>query len=196
MSSVLSPIGPLPPRVYWMRRFFVLGLPLIVIAIIAVSCSGGSKSPSAGSGGTPSSGGTTPSSSGGGACAPGDLSAVLSTSAAVYTVGQQPQFIGKITNVSALPCQLTTSPSDETWTVSSGPASWWTTGGCPRSKVSATKLLSPGASRTVTVVWDGHRLEPGCSSGGAALPGTYHLDATLDGVAAQQVTFHFTKNTQ
>jgi hypothetical protein len=195
MGSVLSPVGSQPPRVYWMRRIFVLGLPLVLIVIIAVSCGGGSKSPSASSGGGPSSGSTTTSGSNG-ACAPGELAAALSTSATTYQVGQRPAFTATITNTSTLPCQLTTSPSNETWKVLSGAAHWWTTAGCPKSTASSTKTLNAGASRKVSITWDGHRLEPGCTAGEAALPGTYHLKAILDGVSAQQVTFHFTKNTQ
>jgi hypothetical protein len=196
MSTVLSPIGPQPPRVYWMRRVFVLGLPLILIIVIAVSCAGGgSKSPSASTSGLSSPGSTTTSHSGG-ACVPADLSATLSTSPTIYPVGQSPIFVGTITNMSTASCQLTTSPSNETWTVESGPDHFWTTGGCPRSKVASAKTLAAGASRKVSITWDGHRLLPGCKPGESASPGTYHLHATLDGVAAEQVTFHFTKNTQ
>jgi hypothetical protein len=193
MSSVLSPIGPQPPRVYWIRRALVLGLPLVLIIVIAVSCSGGgSKSPSASSGGSPSSSGG--SQSAGGPCTPSDLTAALTTSATTYDAGQQPIFTGLITNTSAGACKLTVSPSDETWTVTSGADEFWTTGGCPRSKVATTKTLKAGASRQVSITWDGHRLLPGCTRGDAAEPGTYHLRAKLDGVSAQQVIFHFTKN--
>lgn len=197
MSSVLSPVGPQPPQVYWLRRGLVLGVPLILIVIIAVSCSGGSKKPSAGStggGGSPTSPSTTQSST---ACAPGDLSAQISTSASVYALGAAPVFTGILTNVSAQPCLLTTSPSTENWTVTTGADKFWTTGpsaGCPRSAVSTTKALAPNASRTVTITWDGKRLEPGCTSGDAAAAGEYVLHAKLDGVAAQKVVFAFHTN--
>jgi hypothetical protein len=192
MSSLLSPIGPRPARVYWIRRLAVLAVPLIVIIAVAVSCSGGGGSPSAGSSGPSSS---SPPSGNATVCAAGDLSAVLTTSETVYDTGQSPVFTGKLTNTSTAACKLTTSPSDEDWTVTSGADRFWTTAGCPRSDLASTKTLAAGASREVTITWDGRRLEPGCAPGDPAAPGTYHLHAKLDGVSAEQVTFHFTKNT-
>jgi hypothetical protein len=194
MSSVLSPVGSQPARVYWLRRLAVLGVPLILIIIVAVSCSGGGKKPAAGSnstGGSPSSSNTSQTTTD---CAPGDLSAQVSASAAVYAPGDSPVFTGVLTNVSSAACRLTTSPSDESWTVTSGADRFWTTGksaGCPRSDVAATKMLGPGASSTISITWDGKRLEPGCTSGDAAAPGEYVLHAKLDGVAAPQVVFAF-----
>jgi hypothetical protein len=198
MSTVLSPVGSQPARVYWMRRLAVLGVPLILIIIVAVSCSGGGKKPAAGS--TGSGGATNTSSTSGSAtdCAPGDLSAVITTSEQTYATGDQPVFAGTLTNVSATACRLTTAPSDEIWTVTSGAADWWTTAasaGCPSSDVATTKSLAPGAKTTLSITWNGKRLNPGCTPGEAAAPGTYHLDAKLAGVRAQQVTFHFTQNT-
>ncbi|HVW82036.1 MAG TPA: hypothetical protein VHB69_13975 [Mycobacteriales bacterium] len=196
MSSLLSPVGPQPARVYWVRRLVVLGVPLILIIIIAVSCSGGSKTPSAsanGAGGSPSTGS---SGSPGGVtdCTPADLSATISTSEQIYAIGDQPVFTGKLTNVSQRTCRLTTAPSDEVWTVTSGAADWWTTGpsvGCRSSDVATTKMLAPGSSGTVSITWNGKRLEPGCTSGDAASPGEYVLHAKLDGVSAPQVVFAF-----
>ncbi|HEX3899936.1 MAG TPA: hypothetical protein VHW74_12245 [Mycobacteriales bacterium] len=194
MSSVLSPVGSQPARVYWLRRLAVLGVPLILIIIVAVSCSGGSKKPSAGSnntGGSPSSNNTSQTPD---PCAPGDLSARVSASKSVYAPGDSPIFTGVLTNVSAASCRLTTSPSDENWTVTTGADRFWTTGksaGCPRSDVASTKTLAPQASSTISITWDGKRLEPGCTSGDAAAVGEYVLHAKLDGVAAPQVVFAF-----
>lgn len=204
MSSVLFPVGPLPPRVYWVRRLVVLALPLILIIVIAVSCSGGGGSPAAtGNGSGPTSSPTTSSSASNpnAACAAGQLSATLAVSAAnsTYQVGESPAFTGTITNVSASTCQLTTNPATETWKVKSGAAEWWTTdasGGCTISNAPVTKSLAPGATRKVSISWNGYRLLPGCTRGEQAQPGTYVLRATLDGVTAQKAVFHFTKTTQ
>lgn len=198
MSSVLSPVGPQPARVYWIRRLVVLGVPLVLIIVIAVSCSGGGKKPSASSTGSGTPTGSSTPAGGVTDCAPGDLSAAITTSEQTYAVGDEPVFTGTLTNVSSTTCRLTTAPSDEIWTVTSGAADWWTTGasaGCPTSDVATTKNLAPGATTTLSITWDGKRLDPGCSPGEAASPGTYHLAAKLAGVRAQQVTFHFTQNT-
>jgi hypothetical protein len=128
-------------------------------------------------------------------CTPADLSATITTSEQIYAIGAQPMFTGTLTNVSSASCRLTTAPSDEIWTVTSGAADWWTTGpgvGCPApSDVATTKMLAPGATATITKTWDGKRLNPGCTPGDAAAAGEYVLHARLDGVAAPQVVFAF-----
>jgi hypothetical protein len=123
MSSVVNPVGPLPPRVYWVRRLVVLGVPLILILIIAVSCSGGGgkKSPTAGTGGpsTTPTVTTSTTSDPNAACVPGDLSATLAVDAAdgIYQVGATPTFTATITNVSASTCKFTSAPANEIWKV-------------------------------------------------------------------------------
>jgi hypothetical protein len=48
----------------------------------------------------------------------------------------------------------------------------------------------------LSITWDGHALDPNCKSGDPAAAGTYVLHATLDGVKAQKVVFHFHTNTE
>ncbi|HVX68496.1 MAG TPA: hypothetical protein VHA79_02245 [Mycobacteriales bacterium] len=203
MSSVLYPVGPLPPKVYWVRRLLVLGVPLILILIIAVSCTGGGggKSPthSTGAGANPTTSATDSATADpNAACVPGDLSAVLDTSAdgSIYPVGASPVFTATITNVSSTTCKFTSSAANEKWTVWTGPTKFWTTAGCPQSDTSSTKKLSPQASTQLSITWDGKQLDPGCKAGATAEAGTYVLHARLDGVKAQQVIFHFHTNTQ
>ena len=149
MSSLLFPVGPHPPQVYWVRRLIVLGLPLLLLVIIIVALSGGDspkKSPTASSDGSSQTQPTNQPTAGG-ACTPEQLSAVLSPSATTYQVGESPQFNAIITNTSQVSCELTTSPANERWTVSSGAAQWWTTKGCPQPNTSTTRTLKAGASR-------------------------------------------------
>ena len=66
MGSFLRPVGPQPPAVYWRRRIVVVGIPLILIGLLAYSCSGsGGSTVSAGSqasaSASPSAGIITPS---------------------------------------------------------------------------------------------------------------------------------------
>lgn len=35
MSSVIRPVGPLPPRVYWVRRLVLIGVVVVVVALVA-----------------------------------------------------------------------------------------------------------------------------------------------------------------
>lgn len=50
MPSTVSPRGPLPSRVYWTRRLFVLGLPLLLVVVLArvVGASSDAKDPGQG----------------------------------------------------------------------------------------------------------------------------------------------------
>lgn len=66
MGSFLRPVGPQAPGVYWRRRILVVGIPLILIGLLAYSCSGsGSTNGAAGSqssaSASPSTGIITPS---------------------------------------------------------------------------------------------------------------------------------------
>lgn len=66
MGSFLRPVGPQPPGVYWRRRILVAGIPLVLIGLLAYSCSGSGNS-TVGAGAqssassTPSTGIITPS---------------------------------------------------------------------------------------------------------------------------------------
>ena len=59
MGSFLRPVGPQPPGVYWRRRILVVGIPLILVGLLAYSCSGSSNSP--GAAGSQSSASASPS---------------------------------------------------------------------------------------------------------------------------------------
>jgi hypothetical protein len=203
VSSLLYPVGPLPPRVYWIRRGAVLALPLILILVIAVSCAGGSGKPAAhrNTGPGPSTSPTDSSTANPNtACTPGQLSATIAVSApgGDYQIGESPTFTATIKNVSAATCQLTTNPATELWRVYSGAAQWYTTGpksGCTVTNAPVTTSLVSGDTHTVSVQWDGQRLGPGCTHGEQAQVGTYVVRATLDGVKAQSAVFHFRKST-
>ncbi|HEV3173913.1 MAG TPA: hypothetical protein VGZ32_26415 [Actinocrinis sp.] len=66
MGSFLRPVGPQPPAVYWRRRIIVVGIPLVLIGLLAYSCSGPGSSPAgagshAATSASPSAGIITPS---------------------------------------------------------------------------------------------------------------------------------------
>jgi len=59
VGSFLRPVGTQPPGVYWRRRILVVGIPLILIGLLAYSCSGSSGSN--GAAGSQSSASASPS---------------------------------------------------------------------------------------------------------------------------------------
>ena len=66
MSTVIRPVGPLPPRVYWVRRILLIAAVVVVVALVAAAVSkiagAGDASPAKP---TPSAAATEPSGSGG-----------------------------------------------------------------------------------------------------------------------------------
>jgi hypothetical protein len=194
VSTVLRPVGPQPPRVYWLRRGILLGVIVLVIVIVLVVLSGGgSGTPGpAHHSPPPSTPATTPATTQVAACDPSDLTLVLSTDSDTYTSGQTPKLLGVFSNSSSTTCTISTDPAGMLWTITSGSDKIWTTKGCPASTPAKTLKVKAGHSRTVSTTWDGRRLESGCTAGSAALPGEYVLNATLDGVKGTPAVFHIT----
>jgi len=196
VSTVLRPVGPLPPRVYWQRRAIPLGALFVVILIIAVSCSGGgSKKPGANAPNPSTT--NSPGATAALPCQTSQISLTLTSDKPTYVLGETPAFTGTFSNTSATACKLTFAPSNETWTVTSGTDQIWTTTGCTSSQIAETKTIRPGRTRSVSITWNGKRIAAGCKVGGDIANGTYVLNATLDGIKAPQpLPFHFVKATQ
>src|SRR5947209_5300998 len=106
--AVLHPVGPLPPRTYWLRRLAPLAILLALLIVVAVSCSGGgsAKKPTAASGPTgsptPSFPPSTRSSTTGTGTPPGCTRAALevtaSTDATKYPAGSLPRLVVTVRN--------------------------------------------------------------------------------------------------
>jgi hypothetical protein len=203
MSTVMQPVGPREPRIYWMRRAVVVGVPLVIlILVIAVSCSGGGGKKK-GSGKHPTTHVTTSASTSSSpstvaspvACDPKTLTLTLKTNSSTnsYTEGQTPQFTGIFKNPGTTPCSFTLARANEAWLVKSGAAQIWATSGCTTSKVEKAVTIKAGGHKKVSITWDGKVQKAKCTAGDTATNGTYTLAATLDGVsAASIVVFHIT----
>jgi hypothetical protein len=191
VASVLHPVGPKPPRVYWVRRAVLVVILLVLVVAVAKACSGGSGKPSAN---PPAHNSPTPASTHQTAdpCDPSVLTLTLSTDAETYTAGQTPKFTGVFSNPSSTACKLTHSPAKEHWTVTSGSDTIWTTKGCAAGSTEKHVTMKAGGTFTRSIFWDGHRQDAQCAQGPVALPGTYVLNAKLDGVTGQPVVFHVT----
>ena len=188
----MHPVGPLPPRVYWIRRAVLLAIVAVLVVAIAVSCSGGSG------GGHPS---VTPSSSptatptgraAPAACAHSALSVTASTDADRYAAGTLPRLKVTIRNTGPA-CVLTESPSTRAWTIVSGADQIWTTAGCASSHAATQTTLKSGGTVSHTIAWNRHRSGKACAvSATEAAPGTYQLTVTVDGVTSGPAIFHLT----
>jgi hypothetical protein len=189
----LRPVGPRPSRVYWVRRAVLLAIVLILIVVVAEACSGGGAGGKGGNaGGSPTVRHTSKPPLA--ACTPSALTLTMSTDTKTYTSGQAPKLIGTFTNPSSTACKLARSASEETWTIKSGTPTVWTSKGCDSSTSNVAKQLKVGAGATkvVSIFWNGHLRASDCKDSGVAKAGTYRLYATLDGVTGKPAIFHIT----
>jgi hypothetical protein len=194
MSTVMRPVGPLPPRVYWIRRSVVLGVILIIILLLATQCGGGGGGGGGrnnGSGNTPNPTTSTSPPTSVTNCDPAVLKVTVSTDTTTYTTGQAPTLTATLANPGTTTCRLARVVSNEVWTIKSGSPTVWTTQGCSADPVPPQLKIAAGATKQIHTTWNGHLRGADCTDAAVAQPGTYRLYATIDGVkAANPAIFH------
>jgi hypothetical protein len=194
VSSVLSPVGPEPRTVYWLRRSILVIIVVAVVLLVAHACSGGSPSKPASGHATKPAVSPQPSGSPSAAatprCTPAELTATLSTDASTYPLGRDPKFTATFRNTSGTLCRLVSTVASRSWTVTSGPVTNWTSAGCHLTGAPIRAKLAGAKTVSVSISWDAHRNDSSCTAGSAALAGTYVLRATLGGVVGKPAVFH------
>lgn len=196
-GALLRPVGPRPPRVYWMRRLVLFAAVVIVVVLLAHACSGGGKtsaeSPTPGATPAPTVT-TTPTKARLTDCRGQDLQVTASTDASSYSAGSLPRLSAVVRNASDRPCRLRTSPARRVWTIVSGRDQVWTSADCVGTGGVATRRLKAGNTIAYALVWNRHRSSKDCpTQTRAAAPGTYQLRVSVNGVAADTVVFHLTR---
>lgn len=193
---MLSPVGPKRPGVYWLRRIVIIVIVAALVLLVAHACSGGSaKQPAAdphpgavaSTSPQPSDSASAPATA---KCTPADLSVSLATDDSTYPLGQQPKFTATFRNISETTCRLVSTVASRKWTVTSGPVTTWTTAGCHLTGSPTKARLDTTGTATVSITWNAHRNDSSCTTGSAALPGTYVVRGTFGGVTAQPAVFH------
>jgi hypothetical protein len=194
-STLLRPVGHEPARVYWVRRAIVLLAVVVVVALVAYACGGGSTRPSrvAATHPTPTPSTTSPRAAVVPRCGTQTLAVIARTDALTYPTGASPRLSVSVRNTGTGPCLLATQPGARIWSIFSGADQVWTTSACQRSTTLAVSRLRPGHGVSYALVWDRHRSVSGCAGAGAeAQPGTYRLYVGVDGVRSAPVVFHLT----
>jgi len=97
------------------------------------------------------------------------------------------------TNPTATTCKLARAASDEIWTIKSGTPTVWTTQGCTTTATVPKQMkIAAGATKIVSMFWNGKLRTSACTETTYAQAGTYRLYGTLDGVKGKVSVFHIT----
>ncbi|WP_456787790.1 hypothetical protein [Cellulomonas sp. P5_C5] len=184
----------LPARVYWVRRFVVLGIPLIIIAVVVwlfVRPDAG-ESPAAqdDTSSAPVEETTEPEPSDM-TCDPAAVAIAMTADAASFAPGASATFTVSITNTGAEACLVDAGEAQREIVITSGTDRVWSNRDCivPGTET-RTLLLAGGGSDTTPFAWNRIRSAEGCPPD---LPvpgaGTYSAQLTLAGVAAPAAVF-------
>ena len=216
MSSLLNPIGPEPPTVYWIRRIAIV---VVVITLLiglwwlfgALRGGGSSSSSEPSSSSAPSAGasvapdGSTAPSSGASAapsttkapvtqCVDSAIKVEATTDAATYPVGSTPKLTLTITNKGDVACKRDVGPKANSLEITSGGYHVWSSDDCNASDKSKVIKMQPGDKVASSITWDGHLSQKGCPNGKgpAAKAGRYALTGKNAGVSSGETPFGLT----
>ncbi len=211
-DALLHPVGPLPPRTYWVRRAVVVAglvVAVLLLARWAASLGGPGGRASGRPGGPTPVTDTTPTSTRSMVAAPSasasppasppprapqacpdrSLSVTAGTDAVSYLPGVRPVLTMTVRNVGPVACTRDLGPGARGLRVLSGADRIWSSDDCERPGTAVT-LLGRGVARSVSLSWPRVRSRPGCPTpGAAARPGTYRLYAELGRINSAPAVF-------
>ena len=193
MSTVLHPVGPQPPRVYWVRRLIVVGVVLVVVVLVAVAVRGvlsrAGSSPGAGepvATEQPDEGVAT----GPVACPTGSLTLTVTAEATSYPAPQLPVLGVGVSNTGEVECTVDISLAARGVLVMSGSDRIWSSGDCAGEPAESLVLLAPGARQDVPVTWPRVRSDAACTADlPEPRPGTYNATVEAFGVTSAAFSF-------
>jgi hypothetical protein len=194
--SQQRPGGRLPARVYWVRRFVVLGIPLLLVVLVVWLVAGrgsGGDTPAAASAQTTSPEPSPSKTPGMPECTADHLELAIIAAAVSFPAGASPTFALTITNTGTEPCLVDAGEAHRALVITSGSDRIWANQDCLAAGTeSRLLLLAPGdeGRDTQQVTWNRDRSAPGCPAG---LPtpgaGTYSLAFDLAGATTPPAVF-------
>jgi hypothetical protein len=213
--SVTRPRGPLPARVYWVRRLLVLGVVFGLVFGISRLFGGddGSREPAARPASAVQSGSATPSAVSTadarpgtspspqmtktksplamptGPCRDNDVRVVPDLQETAYAGGAVRLTLRLTTFVSAA-CTWTVSPETVAVRLTSGSDRIWSSQDCPKAVPEEQVVLRDRVATFVDVTWGGRRSDSDCTRTTQwAEPGYYHVAAAAMGSEPQSQQF-------
>jgi hypothetical protein len=210
--------GPLPARVYWVRRLMLLGIATLLVVGVAQMLGGSSDGSSGPDRATPvadtsdpTSSPTTdgPATSGrhhspgkhqraddpvtrvampSGPCAAGDVA--ITPSVPKPVAGRDITLVLDLSTLNTPACSWTMSPRTTAVKITSGTDLIWTSVQCPKAIPAQDLVLRQDDPVRVKLTWDAMRSGPGCPRLTQwAMPGTYHLHVSALGGQPQDAVF-------
>lgn len=188
----MSPVGPEPPTVYWMRRAAVIVVALtLIISVWWLVMGRGSSDPATTATSDTSSleaDGTatdsaivveeslTPVTTEPVDCAESAILVEATTDASTYAVGSEPVLSLVITNVGDVACLRDIGPKANELEIKSGGYHVWSSDDCSASQRSKIETLEPGQKVASSISWDGKLSQKGCpKQDKAAKAGRYEV---------------------
>ena len=202
MGSLLHPVGPEEPRVYWVRRSLVVLLAVVVV--VGIGWAVWPKQPSVSAVPPPSSPSVTPTvtttpttspsptpsptPTGPVACDPTLMKLGVAGFEKVKVGAKNTAFSLTVTNNTTVACILDISSKTYKLTVTSGKDRIWSTADCEKWLPAEKLTLDGGATHEFSVKWTLRRSSKDCKLTKDQLkPGTYVAAASLeDKVTAKQ----------
>ena len=195
--------GPLPARVYWVRRILVLGTALLLVLVIARVLTGGSDASSGpqtvaevAADPTPTATSDAPSATPTPSQQPGkgktshapvlaqpdgpcsDQDIAVEPDVRKPVAGRDVTIVLRLRTLSADACTWRVSHDSLTLKITSGKDDVWSSRECPRAIPRSTVVVRKAVSTTVQVTWNSRRSDDTCSRLTEwAMPGYYHVVA-------------------
>ncbi len=198
MSTVIHPVGPEEPKVYWVRRLVAVLVAVVVVVLAAALISSmfgddadADTPPVADTEETPA-GETPPVAGTPVACEPGQLALLVATPIADFPAGTPVTFTVTITNSSAVECTVDAGEASRGILVTSGADRIWSNLDCPAEGTAERILLLPpnGGTDVTDTTWGRVRSDEACTANlPEPRPGTYKAVVTLNGATSEQATF-------
>lgn len=209
--SLIDPVGPLPPGVYWRRRIVVLAIVLAFILFIwwlFAGRSGGSaptpapvpgptSSPTTTPGPTQSpSGSATPTPTGSGSkCTDSQIEVKVLADPDTSPMGSSMQLTLLITNISPSACTRDVGAAQNELQVATANDRLWSSDDCSPSKEEKLQVLQPNENFVAAVTWDQRTSRPGCPTSRVEVdPGVYDVYGRNGEVVSDATTITITKN--
>lgn len=176
----MSPIGPLPPGVYWRRRLAVIGVLVLVLLLIwflFFRGSGGdggdatptpTPTPTETEAPTPTPEPTPPPTPSptrsDDLCLDQDILVEAGSELPIYPVGSTPTLTLTIINIGTVECRRDVGPGANELKIELQGQVLWSSDDCNPSEASDIVSLKRGDEFTTQLMWDGRTSEEGCPS--------------------------------